>query len=501
MKFYLFLFLIGSSGFLTAQNEANDAIKRLKDALEYIEQSYVDTLEMDDIVEDAIIGVLSVLDPHSYYNTKEEIEVKNQRLNGSFKGIGIRYISMKDTSFVLKISPNSPAEKSKVLVGDALLKVNKTSLLEGNVSAHLKEAISESKDVKLTILRDGKKKKIKVEPDALDIPSVNAVGYVNDVLYIKVVRFGRHTVSEIKKKLNDLTYSDDTKIVVDLRGNGGGYLSTAIELSNLFLDKGALIVETKAKGKVQKSYQAKKSALFLNNPLYVFVDEHSASASEIFSGAIQDNDRGLIVGRRTFGKGLVQSQHKLNNGDVIRLTTSRYYTPAGRCIQKSYEKGYAEYKNDLKNRMKSGEFFFLDSIETANAHSFSTLKLKRTVYDNGGITPDIFVALDTTSLSNDAFTFFKKQDDYRYYFKEFQNFKSKDVKGFFEMELNFVENDTLNNEIAQYFKIKMADLIFTQAEVDLYQAQFDEYFKKINSEILSEMNVSILNQNIIFESK
>ena len=371
--------------------------------LQLIDNNYVDTVDMNTLVEDAMPQILSELDPHSKYFGPKDAEEASEDLKGSFSGIGVQFRMERDTVNVMSVIHGGPAEKVGILAGDRIVTADTTSLVgmeDTNVMKHLKGV--KGSTVKLGIKRHG-------TPDLQyftvvrgDIPviSVDAYYMMDDKTgYLHVKNFGEQTYAEMLVALANLNMEGMKGLIVDLRGNGGGYMLTAIQMVNEFLPGGKLIVYTEGRKSPREEFASDGRGTFQKLPLVVLVDEFSASASEIFAGAIQDNDRGTIVGRRTYGKGLVQQPMNFRDGSVVRLTVARYYTPSGRCIQKPYEKGHGEeYENDLLARYERGEYFSQDSIPQ-QGQQYKT-SLGRIVYGGGGITPDIFVPEDTTAITS-----------------------------------------------------------------------------------------------------
>lgn len=377
-----------------------DAVFRL------IEDEYVDTLNMDSLIELTIPEFLSRLDPHTVYIPARDLVAVNSELDGSFSGVGISFMVVSDTITVLEVIPGGPAEKVGLMAGDRIVTVNDSTVAgSGITSERVQKLLRGPKDTRVDV---GIKRA--TSPDILpftitrgDIPvtSVDASYMLNDsVGYVKVNSFGRTTFDEFITSMMILASDGARNFVVDLRGNGGGFLDVAILMVNEFLDARQPIVMTKGRGGVvEQSAYSDGLGSFKTQPVVVLLDEFSASASEIFAGALQDNDRGLIIGRRSFGKGLVQRQITFPDSSAVRLTTSRYYTPSGRCIQKTYSLGDSrDYAEDIVRRYDRGEVYHADSIKFDDALRFST-STGRTVYGGGGIMPDIFVATDTTAFT------------------------------------------------------------------------------------------------------
>ncbi len=381
----------------------NTGTNKLSYLLQIIDNNYVDTVDMAQLVEDAMPGILKELDPHSSYLSVQDAKEADDDLRGSFSGIGVSFVMQKDTVNVMSVIHGGPAEKVGILAGDRIITANDSNLVgmqSQDVMKHLKGA--KGSKVKLGIVRHGAKGVTTFTVVRGDIPVVSVDAYYminDDTGYLRVKNFGEQTYAEMLVALAELSVKGMKGLVVDLRGNAGGYMHIAIQMANEFLPKGRLIVYTQGRKSPREEFRSDGRGTFQTIPLVVLMDEGSASSSEIFAGAIQDNDRGTIVGRRSFGKGLVQQPVEFRDGSVVRLTIARYYTPSGRCIQKPYEKGHGEdYENELLARYERGEFFSQDSIHQ-DGPSYKT-RIGRTVYGGGGIVPDVFIPEDTTALTS-----------------------------------------------------------------------------------------------------
>ncbi|MDC1105330.1 S41 family peptidase, partial [Prolixibacteraceae bacterium] len=370
-----------------------------------IQLRYVDTVDNKSLENDVIPHILEELDPHSAYFAKEDFKNVNEEMKGNFGGIGVQFRIENDTVMIVDVVSGGPSQKLGILGGDRIVTVN-DSVIAGNgvdnekVMKLLKGEIGTK--VKVGVQRKGLPKLLQFDISRGEIPlySVDVSYMLNDTTgYIKVGRFAVTTYKEFVKGLEDLHDNGAKQFVVDLRGNPGGILGIVAEMSNEFLKKGDMIVYTKGRTQPSQEFIAQRDGSYTDEKLIVLIDEYSASASEIFAGAMQDNDRGTIIGRRSFGKGLVQEQIPFNDGSALRLTVARYYTPSGRCIQKSYDKGVDEYNKDIYNRIKHGELEVKDSIAVADTINYFT-KSGRIVHGGGGIMPDIFVPADTTGFSN-----------------------------------------------------------------------------------------------------
>ena len=381
-------------------------LRKLQIAELAISNLYVDNVDEGKLVEDAIRGMLEKLDPHSSYSTPKEVKALNEPLSGSFEGIGVQFNMVEDTLLVIQPVTGGPSEKVGIVAGDRIVSVNDTAIAGVKMS---KEDIMrrlrgpKGTKVMLGIVRRGIKDTLsfKVVRDKIPVKSIDAVYMIRpEVGYVRIGNFGATTHDEFCEALEKLTKQGMRNLILDLQGNGGGYLQAAVNIANEFLQKDDLIVYTEGRRMQRAEYKAKGNGKFLDGKIVVLIDEYSASAAEIVTGAIQDQDRGMVVGRRSFGKGLVQRPIDLPDGSMIRLTVSHYYTPAGRCIQKPYTKGDSkDYAMDVMNRLKHGELMSADSIHFADSLKCYTLREHRPVYGGGGIMPDYFVPLDTLAYT------------------------------------------------------------------------------------------------------
>ena len=384
----------------------NTSSNKLNALLHIIDAQYVDTVNITELVEEAMPQILSELDPHSSYIPAKDLEAVTADLKGSFSGIGIQFTIQDDTIHVNSVIQGGPSEKVGLMAGDRIIEVDDSAFVGKKVTNQ--EAMKRLKGekgskVRLGVFRPGEKEILHFTVTRGDIPvkSVDAAYMITDKLgYIKVNKFGETTYPELLVALAKLNRENCEGMIVDLRGNTGGYMAAAIQMVNEFLPNNRLIVYTQGRKSPRENYTSNGTGSSQKMPLVVLMDEGSASASEIFAGAIQDNDRGTIIGRRSFGKGLVQQPIEFSDGSAIRLTIARYYTPSGRCIQKPYEKGKEdEYELDLLTRYEHGEFFSADSIKQNETDMYRT-SLGRPVYGGGGIMPDIFVPQDTTGMTS-----------------------------------------------------------------------------------------------------
>ena len=383
-----------------------DKDRKINAVLNLIQSEYVDSIDVKDLVEQAIPAIIGNLDPHSYYIPASDIRAENEKLDGSMSGIGVSFFMMNDTANVDQVIPNGPAEKVGMLAGDRIISVNGESIVGGTLTAEgIRSKIRGEKGTKVRIgvKRNTSKKTLTFTITRDDIPmNTIDVSYMLDdkTGYIKIAQFGKNTYDEFFAALSKLKKDGASRYIVDLRGNPGGYMEMAILMVNEFLEQGELIVYTKGR-KEREDIQvwSDDQGSFHDAQVAVLIDEYSASASEIMAGAVQDNDRGLVVCRRSFGKGLVQKQIYLPDSSAIRLTIARYYTPSHRCIQKDYTLGDEDdYSKELYDRYSHGELYSADSIKVDKSKIFRTAN-GRIVYGGGGIVPDIFVPNDTTGIT------------------------------------------------------------------------------------------------------
>ncbi len=447
-----------------AQNEPEEFLK-LRYATYAIDRFYVDSVNRTKLVEDAIEGMLKELDPHSTYLNPEEVKEANEPLTGNFDGIGVQFNMLNDTLFIVNTIVGGPAEKVGVKAGDRIISVNDT--LIAGVKISNKEIMNKLRGEKgsfvdIGVLRRGTPELIdfKIQRDKIPIYSIDATYMADDNTgYIRVNRFAATTYDELREALEKLRAEGMEDLILDLQGNGGGYLNEAINMANEFLDANQLIVYTEGLSQDRQEAYSTRRGNMKDCKLVVLVDDSSASASEIVSGAIQDLDRGVIVGRRTFGKGLVQRPVPLPDGSMMRLTVARYYTPSGRSIQKPYEGGTDNYEKDLINRYNHGEMTNEDSIHFPDSLKYKTIHNKRTVYGGGGVMPDVFIPLDTTKYS----TAHTKLAAYGVinsfvasYFDRNQKQLRKDYPTFDDFKKNFTVNQKmLDNILARAKKDKL----------------------------------------------
>lgn len=514
-----------------AQKPNNEALRKLQMAEFAITNLYVDKVDEDKLVEEAIIKMLAQLDPHSTYNNAEEVKKMNEPLQGNFEGIGVQFQMIEDTLLVIQPVSNGPSEKVGILAGDRIVAVNDSAIAGVKMSTEdIMSRLRGPKDseVKLTIVRRGMDDQLyfTVKRDKIPILSLDASYMIQPKTgYIRINRFGATTAEEFAEALKSLQKKGMKDLILDLQGNGGGYLNAAIDLANEFLKQKELIVYTEGRAARRSDFFAKGTGNFKNGRLIILVDEYSASASEIVTGAIQDWDRGVVVGRRTFGKGLVQRPIDLPDGSMIRLTIARYYTPSGRCIQKPYdstanldgrltgENSQDKYNQELIDRFNHGEMIHADSIHFADSLKAQTKRMGRTVYGGGGIMPDFFVPIDTTQYTDyhrnlvakgvviKATTGYieKHRKELQNKYKKFEAFNEK-----FEIDDNFLaEIRTLADKEKIKFDEKQYNqslpLIKTQLKALIARDLWDmnEYFQVMNSTNQSvQQALKVLNEGI-----
>ena len=385
-------------------NIINTGSNKLSSLLYTLDDQYVDSVDVGDLVEKAIPLILGELDPHSLYISANDVQMANDDLHGSFSGVGIEFIIRNDTLRVQNVISDGPSEQAGLLAGDKIVMVDDSVFtgpeLTNEVAMHKLKG-PQGTQVKLGVVRYGESevKEFTVTRDQIITYSIPSAYMLDETTgYIKIKNFGENTYTELLVALARLSMEGFEQLVIDLRGNTGGYLFSAVQIANEFLPANRLIVYTEGRRSPREEHRSNGRGSYKHMPLVVLIDEGSASASEILAGALQDNDRATIIGRRSFGKGLVQQPLSFTDGSMMRLTIARYYTPSGRCIQKPYTSGMdRDYEEDLLLRYQHGEFFSQDSIKHTGPEYFTTLG--RTVYGGGGITPDIFVAEDTTDFT------------------------------------------------------------------------------------------------------
>ena len=401
----VFLFFQSVSFSQNRREDPNAGLKKYSSAMQIIKYAYVDSVNEPKLVEKSIIETLKELDPHSMYISKKDVERANEGLVGNFEGIGIQFEILKDTITVVHPIPGGPSEKLGIMSGDKIIKINDEDVAGKKITTQfVLDHLRGKKGTKVTvsIFRKGKKDLIDytIIRDKIPINSIDAIYMITpETGFINLNRFSQTSLQEFNDAVKQLKGEGMKNLILDLRNNAGGYLNTAIELSDEFLPSGKLIVYTEGMRSAREDYSSTAKGLFEKGKLVIMINENSASASEIVSGAVQDWDRGIILGRRSFGKGLVQRPFILPDSSQIRLTTARYHTPSGRCIQKPYSEGNEKYYEDFSNRVRNGELENADSIKFPDSLKYYTSK-QRVVYGGGGIMPDVFTAWDSTPITD-----------------------------------------------------------------------------------------------------
>lgn len=469
----------------------------LQEVLDLVMLKYVDKVAVDTLGNAAIQDMLTKLDPHSNFIPAQHLGALTEDLQGNFQGIGIEFQLFRDTVNVVNVVPGGPSEKAGLQVGDKFLKVGDTTVTGGISSDRIKELLRGpgGSKVTTTLLRNGQPISVTITRGTIPLPSLDAAYLLEPGTgYMRISKFSETTYEEFMAGLEKLQGEGMKSLILDLRGNGGGILGEAVDMADEFLDGDKLIVYTEGNNMKRQEYRARRNGLFETGKLVLLMDEQSASASEVLAGALQDWDRATIVGRRSFGKGLVQEQYQLSDGSALRLTVARYYTPSGRSIQKPYDKGIEDYQDDLHKRFENGEMNNADSIHAANGKAYKTSK-GRTVYGGGGIVPDVFVGADTTLLSSSVTALYRNNTignfTYLYYVRN-----RASVDGFkspvsYNDAIRFSENDWQSlKKMAEQDSVKVGD--FTSADrsflsermkalIARYRWRSEGYFQVLNA--------------------
>ena len=504
---FLLGILLGQSMMKKNNSSFADGDNKINNIIHYIESDYVDSVNIQKIEETSIRAMLDNLDPHSIYISEEEFNAANDPLLGKFDGIGVQFRMVHDTVVIILPLENGPSKKAGIRAGDRIIIANKDTLAGKNYnSLDIQKILKGERGslVNLWIKRKGEKNLIPFSLERAAIPtySIDAKFMLNkEVGYIKLSRFSASTIDEFDEAMKILNDSGMSKLILDLRGNGGGYLGAAIYIADQFLEKDRLIVYTEGRNRKKQIYRASDDTSFKNGDLIVLIDGNSASASEIVAGAIQDNDRGIIVGRRSFGKGLVQEQTNYRDGSAVRLTVAHYFTPSGRSIQRPYKNGKADYYNDYYHRIISESLLAPDSSLINDSLKFKTLKGK-TVYGGGGIWPDHFIAADTSINFSFYNQLLSQSIIYQFAFdyvdknrKELEHFKTVD-----EFMLGFNKDEILLKQLIQLtdvqkLKPKTKDIknskpyILTLLKAEISRNLFEDGFYPVfakNDEFIKE---------------
>jgi carboxyl-terminal processing protease len=454
----------------TSTDKLTPQVQKFSQVLNILDKNYVDTVNLPKLTEEAIRAMLSALDPHSVYIPAKDVKAVEEPLIGSFEGIGVTFQIIRDTINIIEVITGGPAEIVGIFPGDKIIKINDSIACGDFVTNEFvtkKLRGPKGTSVNITIKRPGKNDFIDftIIRDKIPLNSINAAYMIEpSVAYIKIDRFSRTTIDEFKTNINELKRNNIDFLILDLRGNGGGFLATAVQLADEFLDAGKLIVYTQGRNAPENKYNSTFRGDYEKGKLIVLVDERSASASEIVTGALQDWDRAIIMGRRTFGKGLVQNPYYLADGSLIRLTVAKYYTPTGRCIQKPYENNDLYYK-DIENRLKNGELMHPDSIHFPDSLKYLTLLKKRTVYGGGGIMPDVFIPLDTTRNYKLANQLARKNIYNMFAIDNLSNSRDRLLKNYPNKEVfreKYIITDNLFNDFLNYAKMNDVEIDSTE---------------------------------------
>ncbi len=484
-----------------ATNSKKDKLNRL---IDYIDYEYVDNVNTDSIVDVTVNGILENLDPHSVYIPVDDYEENADDMRGNFVGIGISFYTYNDSIAVIRAIEGGPAAKVGIKGGDRILYADGKKLFGENlerdsITAYLKGEINTKVDLK--VYREGEEQLLNFRVKRKEVPLVSvdaSYKLTDDIGYIKINRFSETTYNEFKKALEVLTDDGISKLVLDLRNNPGGYISTAERIIDEFLEDDKLILITRNKSGEENRTYATRRGEFEDGKLYVLINENSASASEIVAGALQDNDKGTIIGRRSFGKGLVQREMSLGDGSAVRLTIARYYTPTGRSIQKPYGNGNEAYYKDYEKRYRNGELRNADSIKVADSLKFVTPKGK-VVYGGGGIIPDVFVSKDT-SVENETLQYLSRSGFMSYFIFEYLEKNRKVFEGMTFKD--FVDNYNIENALAEDFIVYSR---FNEAQIDMseYSAELKKALKANIAQQLFGPNAyeHILNEGDLMLSK
>lgn len=441
------------------QSEHSEQLHKFGRVLNLINSLYVDSVNQEKVVEDAIVAMLKELDPHSIYISKDEVQRMNEPLDGSFEGIGIQFNILEDTLMVVSTIPGGPSEKLGIMAGDRIISVDGKDITDiGLKNSDVRDMLRGEKgtEVDVEIMRHGVDELLEftIVRDKIPIFSVNA-GYVvdDDIGYVKLNRFSKTTDEELNEVFDEFDTLGVKDIIVDLTNNAGGYMDKSIWLADQFLERNEMVVYTEGENSPKREYRASDDGRYDDARVVVLVNEGSASASEIVSGAIQDWDRGVIIGRRTFGKGLVQRPFSLPDESMIRLTVARYYTPSGRCIQKPYEDGTEDYSHELIDRYNEGQMTSTDSIHFPDSLMYETLRKQRKVYGGGGIMPDVFIPLDTTQVSDYHSALMRKGVIFSFalqYVDDNRDFLNETYPEFEKFESEFVVTDAMIEDLKNF---------------------------------------------------
>lgn len=499
MKKFFYILLIISSFNTFGQYDENETTVKFEEVFGYLKSNYVDEFNGSKITDAAIVAMLKELDPHTYMIPKEDVQRSNDRINGSFVGVGIQFRIVGDTLFVVNTIEGGPSEKVGIQAGDQIVRIDEENVAGiGLQNSGVRDRLLGDKGslVVLGIKRRGENDILDFDVRRDKIPLFSVASHymvTNKTGYIKVTNFARTTPSELAQALSQLKSQGMKNLILDLQGNGGGLLHVAKFMADEFLSDDKLIVYSEGRSQPRanliandrdsrgRPYHKKARGSFEKGKLVVLIDESSASASEIVSGALQDWDRALIIGRRSFGKGLVQRPYKLSDGSEVRITVARYFTPSGRFIQKPYDDGVEAYNDDYLTRYNNGELMHEDSIKFPDSLKFETLKLKRTVYGGGGISPDIFVPLDTSEITPLYRTISRKGVINDFTFSYVNENRDKIKTQYPEFE-DYLENFSVEGEVMEAFWKLAAD-----KEVEFNEEEYQTSKKLIHTLIKARM--------------
>ena len=461
-------------------------VSELDEVLSYVKENYVDSVDVEQIKDDAIVGALKDLDPHSVYLSSEVLSRENEQMEGEYEGVGIEFLIVEDTIQVVSALQGGPSREVGIYAGDKIISVNDSTV--AGIGITNTEVIQLLKGPDGTTVEVGVKRGNKDELLDFEITrapiAINSidVAYMltDDVGYIKINRFSLKTSQEFKVHLDKLVKSGMESLIIDLRGNGGGIMEDALEVLDQLLSDNKLLLSVEGRRYNRTEYQAIVPGLFEEGRLAVLIDEGSASASEIVAGAVQDWDRGVVIGRRTFGKGLVQQSYNLKGGSALRLTVARYFTPSGRSIQRNYENGVEDYYSDFYKRLNNGELVSKDSIKVDSSLIKYTLKNKREVYGGGGVVPDIFIPVDTTTNSNFMTKVFSKRLASEFIYQYYSNNQDQlqAYKTASEFENKFLFSDSLYRQFLNFVARNLEEE-FTQSEQYAAEEDLSEYMKAL----------------------
>ncbi len=497
----LLFVVVAASSFSQTETDKNKTVYKVAKLIDIIEQLYVDSVNSPELVDEAIKAMLEKLDPHSAYIPAKSVEAVEAPLKGNFEGVGVRFQILNDTLLVVQAIPGGPSAKVGVSAGDQVIKIDEELVAGvGLQNSGVRKRLLGKKGTKVTVTikRGGEEELIEFEitRDKIPIHSVDAAYMIDkEIGYIKLNAFAKTTQAEIQQAMRKLKFQGMESLILDLQNNGGGYLDQAFKLADEFLPKQKMIVYTEGRSYPKKEFLSTYRGLFQKGKLVILVNESTASASEIVSGAVQDWDRGALVGRRTFGKGLVQRPIPLTDGSKVRITTQRYYTPSGRCIQKSYEGGTKAYRKEKYERYMNGESFSKDSIKIPDSLVFKTLVTGRKVYAGGGIIPDVFVPVDTTGTSPYFLSLVRKGIMNRFAleyvnqnrdwldsnFNEFKVFKSDfEIDSALSEMIEYAESKKLEFDQEEFDEAKEAITIRLKALIAQNYWGFSEFYQIFN---------------------